>query len=613
MTLFPLLLLSLLAPLAAQTADELLNRQVLHEIRLTMLPADWQALHDNYLEDTTYPCAFSWNGYTLDKIGIKSRGSQSRSPIKPSIGLDFSKYTSSLRFAGLKTLVLRNLNQDASMMHEFLSEAFYDRMGLPHSRVAFARLYVNGNYAGVYLMVEPIDARFVKVRLGEDTGYLYSVQNLDFAWRFEYLGSNLTDYVPGLLDPKTNTADPDAAGIEEMIRQINQVHDNDFVSTVNRYVDLDALVAHAAVENAVANWDGLLGVNGVRNLYLYRWAASRRTVFFGWDMDGAFFDAGWPLFTEANKNVLLRRALQVPDLRRKYIETLDAAAHALSSDDWLYREIAAAYALIREANYADPFKLCRTGQGISPCTNQMFEDDVAHLLQFAYVRPAFIWKELAAELSHDAAAPDLRPGQAIELSSESPALVPESLAMLRTPVAVSGPFYASGYPLPTDLAGVRVETAAGLAQLLQVCETGITFVVPALLPCGPQLLRVIQNGHVSNALVVDLRPTAAVVFGATHADGSLVTHESPAVPGEWIVLYATGVWPGQIPAAPATLTIQVSSALAKRIWAGQAPGLIGMQQIVFEMPEIPAMADTAPLVLLVDGEGGKSFPLPVRR
>jgi spore coat protein H len=588
--------------LTAQTPDELFDSGSLQEIRITMDATDWQLLHDRYLEDTVYPCSFAWNGYALPKIGIKSRGSQSRSPIKPSIGLDFSKYASTQRFAGLKTLVLRNLNQDASMMHEFLAERIFARMGLPHSREAFARLYVNEEYIGVYLMVEPIDARFVKVRLGEDNGYLYDMQNRDSPYRFELLGPDLNEYVPGIFDPKTNSAAPDAEGVMEMIRVVNEAADSDFAAAVGRHIDLDAALAHAAAETATANWDGFLGINGMRNFYMYRWNQSRRALLFGWDMDGAFNDAYWPLFTHAEKNILIRRALRIPVLRQRYIEYLDEAAHAIADGEWMTKELTRIYRQIQPSVYEDSNKLCRTGDGIGRCTNEMFEAEVRHLLTFAVARPRFVWEELAGETLHNPGAPDLHPVSAATLTADGPLLVPGGLAQLRTELQLTGPYVATGFPLPEELGGVTVETTAGRAPLVSVSPSEIVFVVPGALPCGPQTVHVADNGRRSNSLTVELRPVHPTVFAATHADGSLIRNEAPAQAGEWIVLYTTG--------ATGVVEARANRAKVKVIWAGEAPGFAGMQQVILEMP---ATFDNNPsLRLIVDNESGPPIPLAAR-
>jgi len=89
-----LLLLGLAAPYgSAQTVADLFDDQHVHDIRLDVDPADWETLRDNYLLDTYYPATFNWNGRTLPNIGIRSRGSGSRSPEKPNPLLGLSRCT----------------------------------------------------------------------------------------------------------------------------------------------------------------------------------------------------------------------------------------------------------------------------------------------------------------------------------------------------------------------------------------------------------------------------------------------------------------------------------------------------------------------------------------
>ena len=67
------------------------------------------------------------------------------------------------------------------MMKEALSMALFARMGLAAPRVSHARVYVNGDYLGLFAVIEPIDKRFLRRTLGEDSGYLY-----EFEWAGEY-------------------------------------------------------------------------------------------------------------------------------------------------------------------------------------------------------------------------------------------------------------------------------------------------------------------------------------------------------------------------------------------------------------------------------------------
>src|SRR3954453_18706019 len=88
------------------------DNSVVQEIRLTVKDSDWKTLRDNYLDSTYYPSDFAWNGTSISQIGIKSRGSGSRSPEKPNLTLNFDKYVSGQSFLGLSSVTLKANNQD---------------------------------------------------------------------------------------------------------------------------------------------------------------------------------------------------------------------------------------------------------------------------------------------------------------------------------------------------------------------------------------------------------------------------------------------------------------------------------------------------------------------
>src|SRR5260221_10019032 len=70
----------------------LFDDTVLHEIRLSINSRDWQALKDHFQDNTYYPADFRWNNQTVPFIGVRSRGSGSPRPNKPSLRLDFNRY-----------------------------------------------------------------------------------------------------------------------------------------------------------------------------------------------------------------------------------------------------------------------------------------------------------------------------------------------------------------------------------------------------------------------------------------------------------------------------------------------------------------------------------------
>ena len=113
-----------------------------------------------FLDNTYYPVVFHWiykgKDIVINDVGIRSRGHGSRSPIKPNLRVDINRYSPGQTFLGLGSFVLKANNQDPSMLKERSVFKLWDRTGLPASREAFSRLYVNNVYYGVFLLTEEL-------------------------------------------------------------------------------------------------------------------------------------------------------------------------------------------------------------------------------------------------------------------------------------------------------------------------------------------------------------------------------------------------------------------------------------------------------------------------
>ncbi|MBI3698202.1 MAG: CotH kinase family protein [Acidobacteria bacterium] len=295
--------------------------RVLHEVRLKINPKDWQSLKDHFRENTYYPAIFEWRGLVANDVGIRSRGQGSRSPVKPNLRVDFNHYDETGSFLGLTVLQLKANNQDPSLLKERLSMLMFLRMGLPASREVYTRLYVNGQYAGLYMIVEEINKEFLTRNFAENEGYLYEWNLPDEPYRFEYMGPDLGKYVPLPWEPKTHENSPQPAPLEAMVRNINQASDADFPRAAAEYLDLKLFATHVAIENYISEFDGILGeLYGMNNFYFYRFKGKNLSQFIVWDKDRAFADGDRNIFQGINGNVLSRRALQIPEVRTAYLE-----------------------------------------------------------------------------------------------------------------------------------------------------------------------------------------------------------------------------------------------------------------------------------------------------
>ncbi|MEK7406804.1 MAG: CotH kinase family protein [Acidobacteriota bacterium] len=391
-------------PVSGQRQADLFDGKVLHEVRLAIHPADWRRLQEHYLDNTYYPCDFEWRGRIVANSGVRSRGRGSRSADKPNLRLDFNYFEAKQEFLGLKAINLKANNQDASLLRERLAMAFFQRVGLPAPRVAHARLYVNDEYAGLYLIMEEVDKRFLKRTLDQDDGYLYKLEPPGKPYHFEYFGPDPALYSPSPFEPKTHEKDPDPAPLEAMLRLINTSSDADFERVVGEYLDLRLFLTYVAVESVLADYDGVLGTAiGTNNFYLYRFERSTLFQFIPWDKDGAFNWEKRSVWDGADLNVLMRRATALPELRRVYLDALLSAAAAL--DGWLEQEILRQYEQIRTAAYEDSHKLLMEAGVLKPSSNAEFEASVLRLLDFARLRADFVRREVSQDWAMAPAEP----------------------------------------------------------------------------------------------------------------------------------------------------------------------------------------------------------------
>ena len=394
-------------PAAAQTtshpSDALFNDTVVQRVDLRMNSADWEKLKANFQENTYYPADLVFNGQTARNNGVRSRGLGSRSATKPGLRVDFDHYNTDQTFLGLKSFVLDNLTQDHSGIHETMTMKIFARLGIPAPREAHVRLYMNNQYIGLYAAVESIDKGFLARifgTIGEDTqndGYLYEFDYVD-PWRFSYLGGDLNLYKQRY-DPKTHESKSMAelfGPIENLVRLANELRPDQYISALAEQLDFTAFMRYVAAQNFVAQNDGFLGYDGMNNFYFYRLENSSRHVFLAWDEDNAFAFVDFAIDMRHDENVLMQKAMQVPELRDTYYALL---REAIASTDeptgpdgisWFEFEVRRQLDLIEAAMREDPNR---------PYTFDQHTAARNAMVQFARERSRFLADEVRARAS----------------------------------------------------------------------------------------------------------------------------------------------------------------------------------------------------------------------
>jgi hypothetical protein len=129
-------------------------------------------------------------------------------------------------------------------------------------------------------------------------------------------------------------------------------------------------LTYVAVENACAEYDGLVGQFGMNNFYLYQYGGQKKFIFIPWDKDTSFQAAEWPIQQRMDSNEFTRRLMLDPVMKSYYESEVKRIATTFVTTAFLGPRIDQFANLIRSSVVADPHK---------PFSNADFESSVAGL------------------------------------------------------------------------------------------------------------------------------------------------------------------------------------------------------------------------------------------
>ena len=192
-------------------------------------------------------------------------------------------------FFGLKKLQFHSMNHDNSQMRERLGYLLFREMGVPAPRSVHAKLYVNGEYYGLYALTEQIDGRFTKFNYDDGSGNLYKE-----IWPLQSSGNPWPEdeYISKL---KTNEDEnPTAEMIRTFAQDVANASETDLKSVIEQWMDINEILSYIAVDRTIRNDDGAFhwycNQNGCNphNFFWYEDPTKNRMHLIPWDLDNAF-------------------------------------------------------------------------------------------------------------------------------------------------------------------------------------------------------------------------------------------------------------------------------------------------------------------------------------
>jgi uncharacterized protein (TIGR03437 family) len=190
---------------------------------------------------------------------------------------------------------------------------------------------------------------------------------------------------------------------------------------------------------------------------------------------------------------------------------------------------------------------------------------------------------------------------------------------------------ASTLPLPTNVNGTQVLIGGIQSPLFYVSPGQVNAQIPFELQAGQQYQVIVSaNGALTTPQPIQLNGGTPAVLQFTsgllvaqHQDYSLVSTTSPAVPGEYLTFYMSGLGATDIPvpsgqASPTSPlanvldvpTLTINGTQVPLLFAGLTPGLVGLYQINLQVPAgLPS--GTYNVVVAQDGVASNTTLLPV--
>lgn len=214
------------------------------------------------------------------------------------------------------------------------------------------------------------------------------------------------------------------------------------------------------------------------------------------------------------------------------------------------------------------------------------------------------------------------------------ALAPGTIVQIYGSGLAAGNASATDIPLPTSLNGTSVAIGGMPAPLYFVSPGQINAQIPFGLNPNSQYEVIAEaNGALTTPISIQIAPVtpgfAAYSDGtliAQHAaNNSLITAQSPAQPGEYVVAYLAGMGQTTVPvqtgnASPSdplawssvTPVLTLNGASAPVLYWGLTPGLVGLYQVDFQVPA-GTPNGTLTVVLSQDAFGANVTTIPVQQ
>ena len=289
-----------------EDSDYIFNQDKLPTFELTIPEAHLARMDADPAAEKYESASLTFEGETISPVGVRYKGSigaytgclSGGSWFDPSGFKTCSKLSMKIKinwegredkFYGLKKIQLHSMNQDQSQMRDRLGYWLFAQMGVPAPRAIHARLMINGEYAGLFALVEQVDGRFARHHFDDGDGNVYKE-----IWPLTEEGSPQFDNrYRDALESNTNEVS-NFNIIKGLAQEVSESNNDELLKLViKKWTDIEKLIAYCMVDRTIKHDDGPFHwycVNGCspHNFYFVEEPTNQKIHLIPWDLDNAF-------------------------------------------------------------------------------------------------------------------------------------------------------------------------------------------------------------------------------------------------------------------------------------------------------------------------------------
>ncbi len=341
----------------------------LHELKLYFASENywdslvWNKKLKDSLEVSKYlKCNLIIDGTQINDIGVRFKGESSydfTKGKKKSFKLDLNRFVRKQKYCGVSRFNLNNNYKDPSFMREKLSLDMMSEQGLPSPKSAFAKVYLNDEYWGVYLLVENIDKTFLKRNFKNNSGNFYIGEPNGTLDKL-----NTTENYYRSYRKKNNKKRNDWTDLIQFIDLVNSKK-SEVVQTaeLDSMFATDACLKTWAINNLMVNVDAY-NMMYPHNYFLYHDSLTKRIHWINYDYNYSF--AAWnpkfiyedvinfPIYFCNEKHPFAKLILENNiSLKKRYTDHLTNLVNSCLNEEKINAAIKKYQSLINEAVLAD--------------------------------------------------------------------------------------------------------------------------------------------------------------------------------------------------------------------------------------------------------------------